>query len=660
MQFEIIKDKPSIIKVIGVGGGGSNAVNHMYHQGIKGVEFLVCNTDAQALEISPVPNKIQLGPSLTEGRGAGSIPEVGKKAAMENIDEIKALLSKNTKMLFVTAGMGGGTGTGAAPIIAGIAKEMGILTVGIVTVPFSHEGRKRKTQADLGIEELKKNVDALLIICNDKLREIHGNLQMSKAFAQADDILTIAAKSIAEIITVTMQVNVDFADIETVMKDSGVAIMGAATADGEQRAIRAAEQAIDSPLLNDNHIEGARYILLNITSGDCEATMDEVGEITEYIQTQAGQTADIIMGIGTDATLGDKIGVTIIATGFKSNNEITVDQNKKPERIVHVLTPDPKVEVMETAIVVEQPKQEVVHVEYSTEPVLIIREPKREEAVSRKQDAVQIQEAGSSRQSAVQTIDVKQEVVQTIQPIIVATKVEEPKVEVIQIIQPVIAVQEIKVEEPKREEAGSSTQEAVQTIEPIIAVTEIKAEPAIDFSAIMEEKIITKDEPIMNVVIDEPIVNVIIDEPIVISELPTEKMETPVAEIKEEKIIEIERPINLNVPIAEPKREVVQLHENRIPAAKPQEQKQLTPEEEMFRNTRERLMKIRETNFKLNSPNGILDLEKEPAYKRRNVQLDHVPASDDSTVSRYTLSTDDKDKKPELRPNNSFLHDKVD
>ena len=359
MQFEIIKDKPSIIKVIGVGGGGSNAVNHMYQQGIKGVEFLVCNTDAQALEISPVPTKIQLGPSLTQGRGAGSIPEVGKKAAIENIDEIKAILANDTKMVFVTAGMGGGTGTGAAPIIAGVAKEMGILTVGIVTVPFIHEGRKRKLQAELGIEELKKNVDALLIICNDKLREIHGNLALGKAFAHADDILTIAAKSIAEIITVTMLVNVDFADIETVMKDSGVAIMGAATADGEQRAIQAAEQAIDSPLLNDNHIEGARYILLNITSGEREATMDEVGEITDYIQQQAGQTADIIMGIGTDLTLGDKIGVTIIATGFKASNELTAEQNKKPERIVHVLTSEPPT-VLVNEVVVEVKEATVI------------------------------------------------------------------------------------------------------------------------------------------------------------------------------------------------------------------------------------------------------------------------------------------------------------
>ncbi len=610
MQFELVKDKPSIIKVIGVGGGGSNAVNHMYRQGIKGVEFLVCNTDAQALEISPVPAKIQLGPSLTEGRGAGSLPEVGKKAAIENIDEIKSLLANNTKMVFVTAGMGGGTGTGAAPIIAGVAKEMGILTVGIVTIPFVHEGRKRKQQAELGVEELKKNVDALLIICNDKLREIHGNLQLSKAFAHADDILTVAAKSIAEIITVTMQVNVDFADIETVMKDSGVAIMGAATADGEFRARQAAEHAIDSPLLNDNHIEGARYILLNITSGEREATMDEVGEITDFIQEQAGQTADIIMGIGTDMALGDKIGVTIIATGFKTNTEISVDQNKKPERIVHVLTPEKAAEQVAVPVVEKKvvKNEEPVHI-HSLEPTLIIREPVVIESA-----------ASSSQQPAVKTMEVKKEAVSNVQPIIQETKVEELKVET-----PVT----------KKEE------------QPIVSF--LKEEPA---AIVKEEQTMTIIQEPVAEIIQEP-VSETKPEPMVVAEAPVEVKE-------EEKPIEIDLTLNLEIPKAEPQKTVIPLQEEKIPAARPQEPKVLTPEEELFRSTRERLMKIRETNYKLNSPNGILDLEKEPAYRRRNIQLDNVPASNDSNVSRYTLTTDDKDKKPELRPNNPFLHDRVD
>ncbi|MBL7925458.1 MAG: cell division protein FtsZ [Bacteroidia bacterium] len=336
MEFEINKERPSIIKVIGVGGGGSNAVNHMYRQGIKGVDFMVCNTDAQALEISPVPFKIQLGPGLTEGRGAGSLPEVGKNSAIENIDDLKSALANNTKMVFITAGMGGGTGTGAAPIIAGVAKEMGILTVGIVTVPFAFEGKKRKTQAGNGIEELKKNVDTLLIICNDKLREIHGDLKLTEAFGRADDILTIAAKSIAEIITVTGYINVDFADVQTVLKDSGVAIMGSANAEGENRALKAAQLALDSPLLNDSNITGARYILLNINSGKLEVTMDEIGEITDYIQEQAGSTADIIMGTGKDDSLGERIAVTVIATGFKTNTEIETEQNR-PAKVVHTL-----------------------------------------------------------------------------------------------------------------------------------------------------------------------------------------------------------------------------------------------------------------------------------------------------------------------------------
>ena len=318
MRFDMPKEQSSIIKVIGVGGGGSNAVNHMYRQGIKGVDFIVCNTDHQALDISPVPTKIPLGQSLTEGRGAGSIPEIGKNAAIENLDEIKDILAKNTKMIFVTAGMGGGTGTGAAPVIAQTARDMGILTVGIITVPFTFEGRKRRTQAEDGIEQMRDAVDTLLVINNDKLREMFGNLSLVNAFEQADDVLAIAAKGIAEVISVTGQINVDFNDVNTVMKDSGVAIMGSAEAEGDDRATKCVEQALSSPLLNDNNIEGATYILLNITYGDKAVLMDEISDITDYIQEEAGSTADVIWGHGHDETLGEKLCVTIIATGFKS------------------------------------------------------------------------------------------------------------------------------------------------------------------------------------------------------------------------------------------------------------------------------------------------------------------------------------------------------
>ncbi|WP_461451024.1 cell division protein FtsZ [Mucilaginibacter sp.] len=338
MQFEMLKEKSSIIKVIGVGGGGGNAVNHMYKQGITGVDFIICNTDAQALELSPIPNKVQLGASLTEGMGAGSIPEVGKNSAIENIDDIKQMLGSNTKMLFITAGMGGGTGTGASPIIAKAARELDILTVGIITTPFSFEGKRRKMQADAGMEELKKYVDSFLVISNDRLRQIFGNLTLGSAFAQADDILTTAAKGIAEIITLPGYINVDFKDVRTVMKDSGVSIMGSSSAEGENRALKAVEGALSSPLLKDNEIEGARYILLNISSGTKEVTMDEVSIITDYIQEEAGLAADLIWGNCVDENLGEKISVTIIATGFQTKDEREKENSSK--KVVSMLVPE--------------------------------------------------------------------------------------------------------------------------------------------------------------------------------------------------------------------------------------------------------------------------------------------------------------------------------
>jgi cell division protein FtsZ len=364
MQFEMLKEKSSIIKVIGVGGGGGNAVNHMYRQGITGVDFIICNTDAQALELSPIPNKVQLGASLTEGMGAGSMPEVGKNSAIENIDDIKRMLGSNTKMLFITAGMGGGTGTGASPIIAKAAKELDILTVGIITTPFSFEGKRRKNQAEEGLEEFKKYVDSYLVISNDRLREIFGNLTLGSAFAQADNILTTAAKGIAEIITIPGYINVDFKDVRTVMKDSGVAIMGSYAAEGENRALRAVEGALASPLLKDNEIEGARYILLNISSGDKEVTMDEVSIITDFIQQEAGLAADLIWGNCSDEGLGEKISVTIIATGFQTKEEREVE--KSQIRKVSLLTPElaPMVKPVQANSFMDFKKEEI------NEPVL--------------------------------------------------------------------------------------------------------------------------------------------------------------------------------------------------------------------------------------------------------------------------------------------------
>jgi cell division protein FtsZ len=347
MEFDLPKHETpqaaSIIKVIGVGGGGSNAVNHMYLQGIAGVDFIVCNTDCQALELSPVPHKIQLGPTLTEGRGAGMIPDVGMNAAMENIQEIRELLSKDTKMVFVTAGMGGGTGTGAAPVIAQVAKDLGILTVGIVTVPFNFEGRKRRQQAEEGLERMRQNVDTLLIINNERLREFGKNMSLSEAFSHADDVLTVAAKGIAEVISVTGAINVDFNDVNTVMRNSGHAIMGSAIAEGDDRAVVAVKNALTSPLLYDNDINGARYVLLNITYGDREVMMDEITDITDYIQEAAGSTADVIWGHGHDASLGDQLSLTIIATGFTASPLTGFE--KSPERTVVVLEEEKKQEI---------------------------------------------------------------------------------------------------------------------------------------------------------------------------------------------------------------------------------------------------------------------------------------------------------------------------
>ena len=340
MNFDLTVNSGSIIKVIGVGGGGGNAVNHMYHQGIRDVDFMVCNTDAQALINSPVPYKVQLGSSLTEGRGAGNKPETGRDSAIENIEDVKKILSNNTKMVFITAGMGGGTGTGGAPVIAKAARELGILTVGIVTIPFRNEGRRRIKQAIEGIAAMEAHVDSLLIINNERIREMYGDSKISDAFAKADNILTTAAKGIAEIITVPGYINVDFADVETVMRNSGVALMGTGIASGVNRAVIAVEEALNSPLLNNNDIMGARNILLNITSGIEEITMDEIGDITDYVQEKAGNSADLIWGNGVDESLGDRISVTIIATGFSTSSIPEMVINKNQEKTYHTLQDD--------------------------------------------------------------------------------------------------------------------------------------------------------------------------------------------------------------------------------------------------------------------------------------------------------------------------------
>ncbi|AXY77696.1 cell division protein FtsZ [Paraflavitalea soli] len=358
IHFDLPKEKSSIIKVIGVGGGGSNAVNHMFSQQIDGVNFIICNTDAQAIATSKVPNKVQLGPHLTQGLGAGANPDIGRQATEESLEEIRRILEVNTKMAFITAGMGGGTGTGGAPIISKICKDLGILTVGIVTTPFSYEGKKRQLQAEEGIRILKQYVDTLLVISNDKLRHQFGNLKMKEAFAKADNVLATAAKCITDVINSTGQINVDFADVCTVMRNGGVAILGNASVGGEGRAQRAIEEAMNSPLLNDNEISGAKWILININSaeGEHEFTMDEVDIIQNYLLSSAGEGTDVILGMGYDNTLGDQIGITLIATGFEYKDPFSKKEEKKPapkkeEKIVLSLNtqPEPKTTLVKEA-----------------------------------------------------------------------------------------------------------------------------------------------------------------------------------------------------------------------------------------------------------------------------------------------------------------------
>ncbi|MBS1634786.1 MAG: cell division protein FtsZ [Bacteroidetes bacterium] len=529
MQFELPQEESSIIKVIGVGGGGSNAVNHMFRMGIKGVDFIICNTDKQALGKSPVPNKVQLGTSLTRGLGAGAKPEVGRDAALESIEEIKNFLSENTEMVFITAGLGGGTGTGAAPVIASIAKELGILTVGIVTIPFTFEGKKRRQQAEQGLEELKKYVDTLIVIGNDKLREIYGSLKMTEAFAHADNVLTGAAKSIAEIISMHMHVNVDFNDVKTVMKESGVAIMGSAVASGEKRALRAVENALISPLLNDNDIRGARHVLLNIMSGSDDIEMDEFGEITDFIQEAAGGTAELITGYGTDPSLGDNVSVTIIATGFNTKMTTGYEAPVFQERKIVKLDEQPvvtKQEPQQTNIIDEIVKTE--------EPYMFIK------------DATEV-----------------------------SKKEETPAVEN---TMPVV-------------ESSATTSNFSFTV---TSQEEVKNE---DVKPAKEEE---KQEFVFNTVSAET------------TETVSEKSAETITR------------------------------------------------EEQIRLAQERIKKLKELTLKMKTPDGLAQLEKESAWARKNVQLENNSTpSKESQVSRYTLSEGD-DKKIEIRPNNSFLHDNVD
>ncbi len=665
MKFDLPTENSSIIKVIGVGGGGSNAVNHMYKQGIKGVDFIVCNTDQQALDMSPVPLRIVLGASLTKGRGAGSLPEVGKNAAIENIEEVKALLANNTEMVFITAGLGGGTGTGAAPIIAKAAKEMGILTVGIVTIPFGFEGKKRKAQADAGLEALKENVDTLLVISNDKLREIYGNLKVTEAFGHADDILATAAKGIADIITTTLQINTDINDVKTVMKESGVAIMGSAMASGEQRSLRAVEQAMSSPLLNDSNIKGARYVLVNVTCGEDEITMDEFGEITDYIQDAAGMSAEVIKGYGVDPSLGDKVNVTIIATGFSSKADVGIQIEKAPAKKVFSLMDEVKAEVVAPIAEVTPQVEEI-----TLKPMEMTSYFKEEVKVEVVPEVVQ--------ETPIIVHELTPEVVAEVEtPIIVA----EHTPEVVAEIETTIILNEAVAQET--EEASffvSETEETYVDENPIIVNEIVAEETPIIFNEIVSEEtsvseVIAEVEevtPVLNDVAVEPTMDTsttlsvteeesvtFVSEEVVEPIFEVEEVKTPVTfEFEISNKVVSEEPIIVNnttideayakmEPVVEAKKE----EENTI-VAKVQNDEQL-------KKAQDRVAKLKELSFKLKSPNGLSELENEPAYKRRNINLDSTPHSSESQVSRYTLS-ENEDKKIEIKPNNSFLHDNVD
>lgn len=708
MNFNLPQEDSSIIKVIGVGGGGSNAVNHMYKQGIRGVDFVVCNTDQQALDTSPVPKKIALGSSLTEGRGAGAQAEVGRNAAIENLDDIKEVLENNTKMVFITAGMGGGTGTGAAPVIAEAARELGILTVGIVTVPFTFEGKKRKLQADAGLEELKKHVDTVIVISNDKLREMYGNLKLSEAFGQADDVLTIAAKGIAEIITVEGYVNVDFEDVRTVMTSSGVAIMGSATTSGPDRAIKAVEQALASPLLNDNNIFGASNILLYISSGNEEVTMDEVAEITDYIQEEAGMDADVIWGNGTEESLGDQLTLTIIATGFSGDKleRVTGKENiirhtldTRPKNVVTPPTPAP------TATPTPAPSQNTTLTEpeakasvpsgLSARPVLM--NPNLQREVENKPQATfsapPVAETPSETTDNVikytLTDDTEEE---EKHPPLMAFKVDEEDEEITAFLDAeapeMIGIKEgeefplYNEEEDEDEDEFEIAAEfdTAFTMEETVEET-FEEEFEVNELPLMEEQEEETEEEVAEV----PTFTLFKKETLLFEE------DEEVEDTKDDNVIttetatEFEFEMNTTLPTAEAEVTKFSLYDE-TPDAKAKIEENLTGEpklitrtdtfaaakveaavdaEEMQRKQQERMDRLKTMNARFRSPTNLAELENVPAFKRRNVMLDDTPHSSESSVTRYQVSdTDENDengnRRGGLSDGNSFLHESVD
>ncbi len=668
LSFDMPKNQSNVIKVIGVGGGGSNAVNHMYNKGIKGVDFVVCNTDAQALNSSPVPFKIQLGAALTEGLGAGANPEIGEQSAMESMEDIKNMLNTKSKMLFITVGMGGGTGTGAAPIIAKIAQELDILTVGIVTIPFSFEGKMRNEQAQIGIRRLRKHVDSLVVINNNKLREVYGNLGFKAGFSKADEVLSTAATGIAEVITHHYTQNIDLRDAKTVLSNSGTAIMGSAQASGSNRAQNAITKALDSPLLNDNKIEGSKNVLLLIVSGTSEVTIDEIGEINDYIQSEAKTNVDIIMGVGEDESLGDAIAVTIIATGFnpEQQNEISKLESRK---IVHRLEEDrakpqpakqeekPKVE-KETRVVhtLEMDETDSIQVEYETVSPETTptpeRVPTKEQApaaeVAPPAEAVPpVEETRSSFEATPfsEATPVKEEMS--------AAPVEEMDFEITN-----MTVREAEIVEAEKEENENQIsftfdlpiQKSKKQVEPVSTMEKININ---DIEIVGLEHI--KPEPVRE---PNPVHKT--DEDVVRHSLEEEfapeinALKSVAEEGNEDENLNFELKVKRSEPIENNVEEAIS--DNDISPLN------LTIAELKDRAELRR-KKMKDFNYKfINKLNHSIDeIESQPAYKRMGVDLREVPPSSeaDNNKSRMSLGTDENDD-IQLRSNNSFLHDNVD
>jgi cell division protein FtsZ len=619
LNFDLPVNQSSVIKVIGVGGGGSNAVNYMYSQGIHGVDFIVCNTDHQALQNSPVPNKVQLGVHLTEGLGAGADPAVGEEAAKESVEEVRSILEGRTKMLFITAGMGGGTGTGAAPIIARTAREMEILTVGIVTIPFQFEGKMRLEQAEKGVEALRENVDSLIVINNNKLRDVYGNLGFKAGFSKADEVLAIAAKGIAEVITHHFTANIDLRDAQTVLKNSGTAIMGSARSSGSGRAEEAVKKALDSPLLNDNRITGAKNVLLLIISGREEITIDEIGEISDHIQREAGGSANIIMGIGEDESLQDEISVTVVATGFKCADSVRV-VTKEPAKIVHVLEEEDAVtrslDVTESPIVEESIPEAVVESSQEEEALEVNAEAMELDSEEMDEEVhFEIGLFAGDDWSGANHMDMVGESADDGMEM----KAEDEADEVI--------VHELQLEDDSEgdhnaftfttDDDGADEEESSELMEFVIR-NEAEGDAQDEFE---KELILGSVERSVE---DEE------------EELPELTLRVEEETIGEKTIISV------------PREEVRDEVEEDVGTAR------------MRRMTEERKSRLKDFNYKFrNTPNGLENFENIPAYKRRNIDLENTPDSSDEPISRFTLGDDDSGE-TNLRSRNSFLHDNVD